>query len=538
MTYPNQLGKPSNQGPEPYPPGIQVRVGATLTAAFAAPFVSSIANVIPGSLNGVLQQHFHTHASQLTWITAAFLIPVVVFELTFGAIGDIFGRKRLMYLGSLLLLAGSVASVLAPTVEVMWLGAALNGLGAGALYPTSLAMVAAVVHTPVQRTRAIAAWAGFLSLGGAICPIIAGAFANAGWWQGGYVLIAVGAVITLALVIRATDSSAPMGRKLDLPGQVTFAVGLTVALWATVQGSEVGWSQPEIIIGYLVAAVLLASFIIIELRTPSPLLHLGMFRIRSFSIVGIVTVIGTFGFLIYCFSTSVWLGVLQHQNAVYIGVIWLVMQGPSFVFAPVVGRLLHSVSPRWLLSLGFALIAVGAFIAVGFDPHDFDWTKFFLPGAFIGIGWALTIASISEVSVNTVPKSLAGMGSATTNLVRDLGFALGPVIGSAIAFGTANSQLIPALGALNLPAEQAGPVLGIAQAGGAIAVNSVPTLPAGAHEVALTVLGSGFQLAFLIGAIAAAVAAVVTLIGLAGMDNQPAVEEVTAQDLEPLADPV
>ena len=538
MTYPQQLDTPSNQDPGPSSPGAQVRVGATLAAAFAAPFVSSIANVIPGSLNGVLQQHFAAQASQLTWITAAFMIPVVVFELTFGAIGDIYGRKRLMYLGSLLLLAGSIASVLAPTVEVMWLGAALNGLGAGALYPTSLAMLAAVVHTPVQRTRAIAAWAGFLSLGGAICPIIAGTFANSGWWQGGYALIAVCAVIALVLAVRATDSSAPEGRQLDLPGQVTFAVGLTVTLWATVQGSEVGWSRPEIIVGYLLAAGLLAAFIIIELRTPSPLLHLGMFRIRSFTIVGIVTVIGTFGFLVYCFSTSVWLGVLQHQNAIYIGIIWLVMQGPSFIFAPIIGRLLHSVSPRWLLSLGFALIAVGGFITAGFDPHDFDWTKFFLPAAFIGIGWALTIASISEVSVNTVPKSLAGMGSATTNLVRDLGFALGPVVGSAIAFGTANSQLIPALGALDLTAEQAGPVLGIAQAGGAIAVNSVPTLPAAAHEVALTVLGIGFQLAFLIGAIAAAIAAVITLIGLVGLNKQGAVEEVIVEDHEPVADNV
>src|SRR3954465_6572055 len=117
----------------------QVRVGATLAAAFAAPFVSTIANAIPSSLNGVLQQHFEAQASQLIWITAAFMIPVVVFELTFGALGDIYGRKRLMYLGAALLLAGGVVTALAPTVYVVWIGAALNGLGAGALYPASLA---------------------------------------------------------------------------------------------------------------------------------------------------------------------------------------------------------------------------------------------------------------------------------------------------------------------------------------------------------------------------------------------------------------
>jgi MFS family permease len=96
------------------------RAGATLAAAFAAPFVASLANAIPGSLNGVYQTYFHAKGSQLTWITAAFLIPVVVFELTFGALGDIYGRKRLMYLGSVLLIAGGIIS-------------ALDGLGAGVL---------------------------------------------------------------------------------------------------------------------------------------------------------------------------------------------------------------------------------------------------------------------------------------------------------------------------------------------------------------------------------------------------------------------
>ena len=320
------------------------RVGATLAAAFAAPFVASLANAIPGSLNGVYQTYFHTQGSQLTWITAAFLIPVVVFELTFGALGDIYGRKRLMYLGSVLLIAGGIISALAPNVATMWVGAALDGLGAGVLYPTSLAMVSAVTHSPAGRARGIAAWAGFLSLGAAVCPLIAGALSNAGWWQGGYVLIAVVALLTLLLSLRASDSSAPEGRRLDIPGQVTFAVGLIAVLWATVQGSEDGYGRPNIIVGYVIGAVLLAAFIYIETRVASPLLHLNLFRNRSFSVVGLVTVVGIFGFLTYCFSTSVWLGVLEHQNAVDIGLLWLVMQGWSFVFSPFIGRLLHRVS--------------------------------------------------------------------------------------------------------------------------------------------------------------------------------------------------
>ena len=169
-----------------------------------------------------------------------------------------------------------------------------------------------------------------------------------------------------------------------------------------------------------------------------------------------------------------------------------------------------------MLTLGFALMSVAGYIAAGFHAVDFDWTEFFLPGVFLGIGWALTLASISAVSISAVPRHLAGMGSATTNLLRDLGFALGPVIGGAIAFGTANNDLVPGLAALHLPPAAAGPVAGIAKAGGAVAVNSVPTLPVAVHNAALSALGSGFQLAFLVGAIATTVAAVITLVGLIG----------------------
>ena len=99
------------------------------------------------------------------------MIAVVVFELTFGVLGDLFGRRRLQAAGGLVLVAGSVVCALAPNVQVLWLGSALNGLGAGAMFPASLALVAAVTHTPERRARGIALWAGFLSAGAAVSPL-------------------------------------------------------------------------------------------------------------------------------------------------------------------------------------------------------------------------------------------------------------------------------------------------------------------------------------------------------------------------------
>ena len=138
------------------------RVVGTLAAACVAVMVAQVANALPASLNGLFQSEFTTTGAQLTWITAAFMIAVVVFELTFGVLGDLFGRRRLQALGGVALVLGSVVSALAPAVQVLWIGAALSGLGAGAMFPASLALIASVTHDPNARARGIALWAGFL----------------------------------------------------------------------------------------------------------------------------------------------------------------------------------------------------------------------------------------------------------------------------------------------------------------------------------------------------------------------------------------
>lgn len=123
----------------------------TLAAACGAVFVAQVANALPASLNGLFQQDLNTHGSQLTWVTAAFMIAVVCFEFTFGVLGDLFGRRRLVLAGTALVAVGSTVAALAPTVQVLWLGAALNGLGAGAMFPGSLTAVTAVTRDVRQR---------------------------------------------------------------------------------------------------------------------------------------------------------------------------------------------------------------------------------------------------------------------------------------------------------------------------------------------------------------------------------------------------
>ncbi|WP_328476060.1 MFS transporter [Actinoplanes sp. NBC_00393] len=489
---------------------------ATLIASCTAVLVAQLTNALPGALNGTFQQEFQTAGTELTWITAAFMIPLVVFELTFGLIGDMWGRKKLLIGGAGLLVAGALVCATAPTVQAMWAGQALSGLGAGILFPISLTLSAAITPTAHARARVIAIWAGFLSLGAAISPLLAGLFAEYSSWRGAYIVVAVLAAVAALLTLGAQDSSAPSGRKVDIPGQVTLALGLIAVLYAAVQGAEVGWSRPEIVGGFVAGAALLAAFVVIELRTDPPLLDLRLFRNRSFSIASVVAVVGMFSFLGICFSTSIWLGAVQHQSALKIGILFLFIQGPAFALIPLISYLLRHVPPRWVLTGGFALMAVGGFWCSRFDVQDLGWTRFIAPLLLVGIGFALTVGSITAVAINTVPLHYAGMASATTNLLRDLGFALGPVIVGAIALSSAGARFAEALPGSGLPPAELGAATAIGEAAGPIAVNSLPPgVPgSGAHAVAMDALGSGFQLAFLVCAIGALVAAALTLFGL------------------------
>lgn len=518
-------------------PALRPGYTATVITGCVAVLLAQIAYSLPGALNGTFQQEFQTTGSQLTWITAAFAIPMVVFELTTGVIGDLFGRRRLLRGGILLTVIGSVICVLAGTVQLLWVGQVVAGLGAAVLYPISLAMIAALSPTHDARAKAIAMWAGSLSLGAAISPLLGGAFATAGYWRGAYLVVVAIAVLSFLITFRAADSSAPQGRKLDIPGQVTLALGLVAVMFAVTQGAATGFARPTIIGAFAGGLLLLAAFVVIELRTETPLLHLGLFRNRSYAIVAGATVIGMFAFLAIDYSVSIWLGAIQHQSALKIGILFLFIQGPAFVLVPLVSRLIRDVSPRWVLTGGFALMAVAGIWCSTFDVHDASWTRFIAPMLIHGVGFALTVGSVTAVAINTVPVRLAGMASATTNLLRDFGFALGPVLIGALAFGRANNAMLDSLRQVidksGLQPPYTDIAAGIAHQGGAMAINSMPVVPGGPdlppvpmpqalQQLAFEALGGAYNTAFLVAGVCAAAAAVLTMVGLFGHRESPA----------------
>ena len=553
----------------------------TLVAAAVAVCVAQIALAIPAVLNGLFQLDLGTSASQLTWISAAFLVPVTLLELTFGVLGDLFGRKRLLVGGALILAAGQFISILAPgadaststRVAIVWIGQALAGIGAAALFPTSLAVVAAATHNARQRGRVIAIYAAALSTGGFVSPVLGGLLARLKWgsdanasWRWAFLAVGILALISAGVsALGARNSSSPANRSLDPAGQVTIAIGLFALLFAVIQGPTAGWGSTQVIIGFVVAVVFIALFIAVERRTRSPLLRLELFANRAFALTAFVTVLGMFGFLGTAYASSIRLAAIQGFSPLKTSIAFVLIQGFTLVLLPVISYAMPRVNPRWLLGGGFLLIAVGDFWSSAVPVSNMSIAPMVAPLALVGIGFAFAVSSVTAVAVNTVRLPLAGMASATTSLLRDLGFTMGPAIVGAIALSRAASTIHDQIAASPQlqkavngfynsvasapPAQQkelAGAVAAVKS--GPLGANAVPataTLPNG-HTVPLNplkdtafhALGSGYSFGYVVCGAAAAVSALLVLLVLRVDPHHDADELAEVESQHPYYEPV
>ena len=537
-------------------PGAYVLQPRTLLAAVLAVCLAQMALAIPAALNGLFQQDLGTSSAQLTWISDAFLVPVCVLELSFGVMGDLFGRKRLLVGGALMLAVGEAIALLTPgssvptstRLLVLWTGLALAGIGAAAIFPTSLAMIAAGTHTARDRARSVSIWATALSVGNCGSPILGGLAARepfgsdplAGWRWAILVVLVLALISAVVSLAAAANSSSPEGRSLDWPGQATIAVALFALLYGVIQGPTNGWRSSQTIAVFVVAAAFLVLFILVERRSEAPLLRLDFFRDRNFAMASIVTVIGMFAFLGIAYSTSIRLSAIQGFSPLKTAIAFVCFNGTALILLPVTIRLLRRHRPRRPLSIGLILMAAGALWLAAVPASDFSLVPVIPAFILVGIGFALALSALSTVAVNTPPTHLAGMASGTTNMLRDFGFTLGPAVIGAIALSqaadviraklAASAPLRESLAAFvalpaHVPAAQRPAVTGAVHAvlSGPLGANAVPATVTQAGQVqpfnplqpiAFDALGHAYSLGFLLSAAAALVAALLTMIGL------------------------
>ncbi len=300
-----------------------------------------------------IQADLHAQLSDLQWVVDAYTLPFAALMLTAGTLGDRFGRKRLFLAGLVLFLLGSLLCGVAPTLGWLLVGRVVQGTGAAALSPGSLAVLVAAFPEPRQRAQAIGLWAGISGVGLAAGPLVGGVLIQLSSWPAIFFVNLPVGIVALALGWPLlSESRNPKAQRIDLPGQVLVTGALTCLIMALIESSSQSWTSPLILGLFSGAAVCLAAFLLVEARVREPMLPLGLFRNRMFSVANVAGLLLGFAMLGTFFFITQFLQSVQGYTPLEAGLRTLPTTAGMFVIAPLAGLLTARLGPRLPIVLG------------------------------------------------------------------------------------------------------------------------------------------------------------------------------------------
>ncbi len=403
----------------------------TLAITSIALFMTALDNLVVSTALPSIRRSLGAGIESLEWTVNAYTLSFAVLLLTGAALGDRFGRRKMLGIGLGLFTTASAAAALAPSVNALIAARAIQGAGAAMVLPLTLTVLSEAVPD-TERGLAIGIWSGISGLGVALGPLVGGLILNSGSWQLIFwVNVPIGLALTPLAFSRLAESKGPDSR-LDIPGLLLAGTGLLGVVFAIVRGQESGWTSTGILASLIAGVLLLAAFVAWELRAPAPMLPMRFFRSRAFTATNLASLsmfFGVFGsifFLQQFFQTAQGLTPLQSGLRT---LPWTLM--PMFV-APVAGILSDRIGPRPLMVAGLALQAVAVgWIAAVLSPEMAYAT---VVPAFVmgGVGMALVIAPSANAVLEAVPAELAGKASGAANAIRELGGVLGVAVLAAV----------------------------------------------------------------------------------------------------------
>jgi DHA2 family methylenomycin A resistance protein-like MFS transporter len=378
-----------------------------------------------------IQADLHANLSDLQWVIDAYTLPLAALMLTAGTLGDRFGRKRLFLAGLVLFVLGSLLCGFAPTLGWLLFGRAVQGVGAAALLPGSLSVLVAAYPEPRARAQAIGIWAGVSGVALAAGPLVGGVLIQIASWPAIFFVNLPVGVLALALGWPLlAESRNPKARGIDLPGQVLVTGFLVCLIMALIEGPSQGWTSPLILGLFSGAAVLLAGFLIVEARVREPMLPLGLFRNRVFSVGNVAGLLLFFTMLGTFFFVTQFLQAVQGYSALEAGLRTLPTTMGVFLIAPIAGMLTARLGPRLPTVLGALLAAIALLLVTRMEP-DSSYGTLWWDFGMLGIGFGLMISPLAAAVLSATPPERAGLGSSVNNTSRQVGGALGvAVLGS------------------------------------------------------------------------------------------------------------
>jgi EmrB/QacA subfamily drug resistance transporter len=387
-----------------------------LLASVLGSAIASIDATVVGIALPAIGRDFGVGLAALQWVVTAYTMTLAGLLLIAGALGDMYGRKRIFQVGVIWFALASLLCGIAPSAGTLIAARALQGIGAALLTPGSLAILEASFRSD-DRGKAIGAWSGFSGVGTAIGPFIGGYLVAAVSWR----LIFVINLPIAAVVVAVTWRHVPESRDpdatgpIDVAGGVLATLGLVGLTYGLIEGPVSGWGKPPVLATLIVGVLLLGAFVGWERRAPAPMLPLNLFSSTEFTATNIVTFIvyGAIGGALFLLPIA--LQQVSGYTALQAGIALLPVTAITLALSRRSGALAGRIGPRLQMTVGPVLIGLGIGLFALINESG-NYLAEVLPGVVVfGFGLAVTVAPLTSTVLAAVPAQHAGMASAVNN---------------------------------------------------------------------------------------------------------------------------
>jgi len=401
-----------------------------------------------------LQADLGATVIEAQWVVEAYALILAALILPGGSLGDIYGRRRIYAAGVILFAVASIWCGLAPHIGQLIFARAAQGIGAALLVPGSLAIISASFPEE-KRGRAIGTWSGFTSLTAAAGPVLGGFLIAHGSWRWAFFINIPVALVVLAITFRQVPESRDLGRspKLDGTGAILATAGLGGVTYALLESSNHGWTDLGVKAAMISGAAALATLVIVEARSTTPLIPLGFFRSRNFTAANLLTLFlyGGLNGLFFFFPLN--LIQVQGYSAASAGASMLPFVLSMFLLSHWSGGLIDRYGAKPPLIIGPVVVALGFLLLAVPSIGGTYWTTFFPAVAVLGFGVAISVAPLTTTVMNSVSQERAGTASGVNNAISRLAAVLSVAVMGIIMLASFNSQLHSHLATIHIEPE-------------------------------------------------------------------------------------
>jgi EmrB/QacA subfamily drug resistance transporter len=379
--------------------------------------------------------------TSLAWVANAYLLTFGGFLLLGGRLGDLFGRRRLFLIGIVVFTAASVACGISTTQGMLVVSRAVQGLGGALVSAVALSLLMTLFTVPSERAKAMGIFGFVLSGGGAAGVLLGGILTDLLSWHWIFLVNVPVGILVYALSLRLLPAAPgpAAGGRIDVGGAVTITGSLVLAVYAIVNGNEAGWGSAETLGLLGASAILLAAFVVIESRAPSPLVPLRLFRITSVTAANAIGVLMAGGMFGWFFFSALYLQQVLGYTPLEVGLAYL----PSMVIWGGASLMSDKVVIRFgilrPLAFGLGMMVIGLLLFAR-TPVDGNVALDVIPGTLaIGLGAGIAFNPILLAAMSGVRPAEFGLASGVVNTSFMMGGAVGLAILASVAASRTDS---------------------------------------------------------------------------------------------------